>query len=69
MASLSDDTLERTVDTVSPAGDPYSFVRWEMVQHMLLHSMQHRTETAAVLTEHGKSPGDIDYLFFIIGRD
>jgi uncharacterized damage-inducible protein DinB len=69
LATLSKDDLEGTVDTVSPAGDAYTFVRWEMLQHLLLHSMQHRTEAAALLTTYGKSPGDIDFLFFTIGRE
>ncbi len=69
LAELTDADLETGVDTVSPTGDAYTFVRWEMLQHMLLHSMQHRSEAAAVLTNYGKSPGDIDYLFFIVGRE
>ncbi len=67
--SMTDGELEQTVDTVSPAGDAYTFLRWEMIEHPLLHSMQHRTEVAARLTEYGKSPGDIDFLFFMIARD
>ena len=69
LESLDEAGLEARVETVSPAGQAYSFVRWEMMQHALLHSMQHRTEAAAVLTSHGHSPGDLDYVFFVIGRE
>jgi uncharacterized damage-inducible protein DinB len=35
---------------------------------VLLHSQYHRGETAALLTELGYSPGDIDFLFFTFER-
>jgi uncharacterized damage-inducible protein DinB len=68
MISLDESELDETVRTVDPAGNPHAFVRWEMVQHMLLHAMQHRCETAAVLTSLGHSPGNLDYLFYMIAR-
>ena len=67
--SLSEADLEVEINTVSPAGQAFTFLRWEMLQHVLLHSMQHRTETAAVLSSHGHSPGDLDFIFFMIGRE
>ena len=39
-------------------------MRWHMLSHLLLHSMQHRSEAAVLLTQYGRSPGDIDFLFF-----
>jgi uncharacterized damage-inducible protein DinB len=35
---------------------------------VLMHSQYHRGETAALLTELGYSPGDIDFLFFAFER-
>ena len=35
---------------------------------VLLHSQYHRGETAALLTDLGYSPGDIDFLFFAFER-
>ena len=46
-------------------GKTTPMVRWHMLQHLLLHSMQHRSEAALLLTEYGRSPGDIDFLFFL----
>lgn len=66
---LDEHDLEAEVDTMSPAGQAYTMIRWQMLQHMLLHAMQHRTEVAAVLSGHGRSPGDLDFLFFMIGRE
>ena len=40
-------------------------VRWHMLQHLLAHSMQHRSEAAALLTQYGRSPGDLDFIFFV----
>jgi uncharacterized damage-inducible protein DinB len=46
-------------------GTRVPMVRWHMLQHLLLHSMQHRSEAATMLTAYGHSPGDIDFLFFV----
>jgi uncharacterized damage-inducible protein DinB len=35
---------------------------------LLIHSIQHRSEAAAMLTDFGRSPGDIDYIFFVSMR-
>jgi uncharacterized damage-inducible protein DinB len=33
--------------------------------HVVLHGMQHRSEAAAILTDYGQSPGDIDLIVFL----
>ena len=38
------------------------------VMQLLLHSQHHRGETAALLTEMGYSPGDLDFIFFAFER-
>jgi uncharacterized damage-inducible protein DinB len=38
------------------------------VMQLLLHSQHHRGETAALLTELGYSPGDLDFIFFAFER-
>jgi len=65
---LTDADLAASLELTSPRGDKRSYVRWQLLNHMLLHSMQHRTEAAAILTEHGHSPGDLDFIFFIRER-
>ena len=69
LEELSDVELAGKVETVSPAGQAHTLARWEMLQHMLLHSMQHRAELASVLTSYEHSPGDLDFIFFVIGRE
>lgn len=57
VASLDDDVLARTPD------DPKAhFPLWYYLLHMVTHSQQHRAESAQLLTQLGRSPGDIDFL-------
>lgn len=38
--------------------------RWKILQHIVLHSMQHQAELAVLLTNYGQSPGDLEYIDF-----
>jgi len=51
--SLEDSDLARTEDDV-----PY----WQCLLHLANHGTQHRSEAAAILTEAGHSPGDLDMI-------
>ncbi|MFN8458639.1 MAG: hypothetical protein U0401_28965 [Anaerolineae bacterium] len=37
---------------------------FRQTQHLILYGMQHQTELAQLLTAKGRSPGDIDFIFF-----
>lgn len=52
---ITDDWLARLGD-----GIPY----WRMLAHVVNHGTQHRSEAAALLTQSGRSPGDLDMIFF-----
>ena len=57
VATLDDDALTRT-----PDGPKAKFPLWYYLLHMVTHSQQHRAESAQLLTQLGRSPGDLDFL-------
>jgi uncharacterized damage-inducible protein DinB len=40
-------------------------VLWHCLYHVVNHGTQHRSEAAALLTDFGQSPGDVDFTFFM----
>lgn len=40
---------------------------WQMLAHVINHGTQHRSEAAALLTGTGRSPGEIDMIFYAEG--
>jgi uncharacterized damage-inducible protein DinB len=55
LATLDDAALERIDD-----GLPV----WQGLLHLFNHGTQHRSEVAALLTDAGRSPGDLDLVDF-----
>jgi uncharacterized damage-inducible protein DinB len=45
------------------------FIYWQAMSHVTYHSMQHRSEAAEALTQIGRSPGELDLIFFLMGND
>jgi uncharacterized damage-inducible protein DinB len=62
---LSDADLKKIVHLKDRDGNMHSYELWGMLMHLLLHSMQHRSEAAVILTDFGHSPGDLDLIFFL----
>jgi uncharacterized damage-inducible protein DinB len=62
--SLSAEEIEGDVTLTRGSGKEENIPRWRIMQHLVLHGMQHHAELAHLLTLKGKSPGDIDFIFF-----
>lgn len=64
VAGLTDADLAADIDYRTLRGQAGRGVRWWLLAHVLNHSTQHRSEVAAMLTELGASPGDLDMIVY-----
>jgi uncharacterized damage-inducible protein DinB len=62
--SLSEEEIGKDVRLTTRSGEVVDIPRWRVLQHLVLHGMQHHAEIALLLTRKGRSPGDIDFIFF-----
>ena len=62
---VTDEKLESKFKYNSIDGEPHERILWQVMAHMVNHGTQHRTEAAAMLTDLGHSPGDIDLIVFL----
>jgi len=63
-ASLTDEGWHREEQWWKQWGEDASMAMGETLFQVVEHGVQHRSEIAMVLTSHGRSPGDLDYLNF-----
>jgi uncharacterized damage-inducible protein DinB len=64
LAESSEEEIAGMVHVQNRDGTTSGMFVWQMLLHALLHSMQHRSEAAALVTSYGCSPGDLDFIFF-----
>lgn len=62
--NLTDDDMLRLVH-YDIEGDRGSHILWHCLWHVVNHGTQHRAECAALLTDFGHSPGDMDFTVFL----
>lgn len=65
VAALGGDDLKRAVHYTNIRGKAMAFPLWQLMAHVVNHGTQHRSEAAAMLTELGHSPGDMDLTVFL----
>lgn len=41
---------------------------WQVIMHVVAHSIQHRSEAAFILTGYGHSPSELDFGVFLAGE-
>jgi len=63
---LTDERLNERFGYTSTEGRSHERILWQTMAHLINHGTQHKTETAAMLTNFGHSPGDIDLIWYII---
>ena len=63
--SLTDEKLDQVIQYKNTKGLPFEQTLWKMMAHVVNHGTQHRAEAAALLTDFGCSPGDVDMIYFL----
>lgn len=67
--SLTDERLNSGFTYKDTKGVPHEQVLWRAMAHVVNHGTQHKTEAAALLTDLGHSPGDIDLIVYLIEKE
>lgn len=62
--ALTDEKLNNIFTYKNTRGEPFEQVLWKAMAHVVNHGTQHRAEAAAMLTDFGCSPGDVDMIYF-----
>ncbi|MDQ4045102.1 MAG: DinB family protein [Chloroflexota bacterium] len=62
---MSEDDFSRELPLEVPHRPTRHFPLWKLMIHVANHGTQHRSEVAAMLTEHGCSPGFLDMLWYM----
>ena len=65
---LGDADFDRVVSYVDTRGHPYAVPLSQLVTQVVNHGTAHRAETGMLLERLGRSPGDMDFVYFCLGR-
>lgn len=65
LTGLTDADLLATFRFRRTGGEELEFPRGQTLAHVVNHATQHRSEAAILLTQYGRSPGDLDMSFYL----
>ena len=66
LATLHDADLAAYRHYTNEKGEPRDRLLWHCLWHVVNHGTQHRSEAAALLTDYGASPGNLDFTVYLI---
>jgi len=64
--NVTEERLNSKFSYKATDGTPHERILWQAMAHLVNHGTQHKTEAAALLTDFGQSPGDIDMILYLI---
>jgi uncharacterized damage-inducible protein DinB len=68
LATLHDKDMESHLRYTTDTGIERDRILWHCLLHVVNHGTQHRSEAAALLTDFGASPDDLDFTVFLNER-
>ena len=64
LSNLKDEDLGKCIDFKNPRGEARKAVLGEVLQHAANHGVHHRGQVVLLLRQLGRTPGNIDMLFY-----
>ena len=68
VAATDEAGRERIIEFAFSPGEPLALPIWLTMAQVMMHGTQHRAEAAVLLTRAGHSPGNMDYILWLLDR-